>query len=246
MRAVHSSTIDFGDYSIPVKIYNIRDNYKLSASLFHDKCDEPVSRVNVHVEGEQAVEVDVFTAIPVNQTPKPLPTEIRNELVGKDSPIEVISSHRVVAVESMISKGHVCITDWFVAYPADFDKPNGEWNRNAMFSLLAKMKQRNRALLLRLGITSINRYAILFPNGRLAALSYDEEFRELPSYDGTLDPAVSSAALKFIDDILAPTPSSFSMKDIAQKVSAWFSTKDRTASPRTNPKKSERSKIKSS
>lgn len=237
MRSVHSSKITFGDVEIPVKIYKARDDYKLDSSLFHDDCPKPISRADVHIDEEEqkAAIVDSFPAIEAGKEKKGISSAEKKGLLGANEPIEIECSVNLSEVGSAFANGLLTPIESYFVLPENYNKPNGEYNRVAFASLLSKMRFRNRALMLLLGIGGIQRYALLMPNGRLFTLSYGEEFREVPAYSAHIDRSVSSQALALLDDTYSSVPEIVEMGQIKDRVNAWFFNRDKSKSK--NPKK---------
>lgn len=237
MRAAHSSTLKVGAIEIPVKVYVAANPYEFGGHLYHMDCNERIQQPRwcpEHGFGEEDDPIVAYSAIEVAGKLVSVPDSIRDSLLGRKDPITIISAIPQKELATMMMHGTFPVGAYYME-PEGIGEIKSP-NLAAFKALLLKLGQRNRMLLVTLGVGGLKRYAVLLPSGMLYTLNYKEELRERFYWDA--DPATDlrSYMLDFVDKKSDESVGKFSLKRISNAVDKWLESL--TPAPRRGRKKS--------
>lgn len=232
MRSVNSSPLKAASI-INVKIYKTHNPYAFNASRYHVDCNEKMTQpmvCPVH-PGEECL---TFSAIEIGGRLVPVPNELRDDLMRKKDPLQVVGTLPMKELPNLLLE--TSIVENYHVVPDGIDDIRSP-NLVAFKSLLSAMKRRNKALLVTVGLGGIKRNCLMLPNGDLLALSYVEERVEMPSWDADTYPEINGAMNRWVDGLTVRTTFRFSLQTIRQRVDKWLLAN--SPAPRKNSKKSD-------
>jgi hypothetical protein len=231
MRSVNSNHLKAGAITIPVKIYKSQKPYGFGASRYHVGCNEKMTQPMVCPAHPDEI-ADTYSAIEIGGKLVPVPYELRDSLLDKKAPLQVVGSIPLKELPNLLLE--TSIVENYYVVPEGIDEIRSP-NLVAFKSLLGSMKRRNKALLVTAGLGGIKRNCLMLPNGDLLSLSYKEERVDMPSWDADLYPEINGAMNRWIDSLNVRTTYRFSLQTIRQRVDKWL--QDNAPAPRTNRKK---------
>lgn len=222
-RAVYKGDMTYGAVSIPVAIYKARDCYAMNTNLFHAGCDAPIRQPLTCPEHPLEEKVETYSGITLRDKVVPVPSELKDTLLGRKQKLEIISSHKMKDLASLINSGTIAPLEMYeltgqrsTPHPTNTDSSHVK-----IASLLSRLSVKRRFLTCRIGLGGMERLAILLPSGIFYTLSYDEELRDRIGLSGKPDRTLS----RHLDDLILNLDAEFyapSLAEIDSRVTRWI------------------------
>lgn len=231
MRSVNSSKLSIkGVVTVPVKVYKGFSSYQLDTHRYYP-CGTQMKMsafCPVHEDGCG----EAFSGMQIGDKIVPVPPEFRDELLGKRTNMTIKSYIAMRDLHHLLME--TMVVENYRVMPDGIDDVDTT-HRTMFGALLRAMRRRNRALHVVVGLGGLERNAILLPDGRLLALSYQEEMIVFPGWSGPNISQVNGYMLNFIDGLVEMKNYRFTLSKITSSVENWIASFNK---PRTNPKKS--------